>query len=223
MAIPKVIYQTFKSTQLPFITRWHISRMRNKNPDYAYEFYDDARIEQFLEEDYDQEVVRAYRKIQIGAVKADFFRYTILYKKGGIYLDIDSRIAKKLDDFIRPDDEAIISFENNNEQFYVQWGLIYAPSHPFLEKTVELMLDNIKANRFPHSSHEMTGPTVYTKAIRESLEQNPNIPYRLMGIDYNGNMKFKYPFNKLIYEKGEHWKEVQKTKPILRKDENEFL
>lgn len=221
MAIPKVIYQTFKSQDLPFITRWHIGRMKKKNPAYGYEFYDDARIEQFLEAEYEPEVVQAYRKIQIGAVKADFFRYTILYKKGGIYLDIDSRIAKPLDEFIRPDDVAIISFENNQEQFYVQWALVYAAGHPFLERTIKLMLENIRENRFPNSGHEMTGPTVYSKAIRECLTENPSIPYRLMGVDYEGCMKFKYPLNKLIYQKGEHWKQAQKTKTILRKEEGE--
>ena len=218
MAIPKVIYQTFKNHQLPFITRWQIKRTLKRNPAYSYEFYDDARIEDFLEEGFEPGVLQAYKKIQIGAAKADFFRYAVLYKKGGVYLDIDSRIVKPLDKFIRPDDLAVISVENNEVKCYIQWGLIYAPGHPFLERTIQLMLDNIRLNRFPHSVHEMTGPTVYTKAIRECMEEDPSIPYRLVGVDYEGCMKFKYPLNKLVYQKGEHWKEAQKTKTVLRQD-----
>src|SRR6478736_2789667 len=53
MAIPKTIYQTYKSAQLPLLTRWHISRMRRRNPEYDYQFYDDARIEYFIKEHYD--------------------------------------------------------------------------------------------------------------------------------------------------------------------------
>ncbi|HTF82401.1 MAG TPA: glycosyltransferase, partial [Cytophagales bacterium] len=102
MAIPKIIYQTYKSSKLPVLTRWHIHRMKKKNPEYRYEFYDDLRIDAFISEAYGKEVFDLYKRINIGAAKADFFRYAILYKHGGVYVDIDSLIKKKLDDFILP-------------------------------------------------------------------------------------------------------------------------
>lgn len=216
MAIPKIIHQTFKSANLPFITRWQISRFRKKNPAYRYEFYDDARIEQFLLQEYSADVVAAYQKIQIGAAKADFFRYAVLYKRGGIYLDIDSRIVRPLDRWIRSDDEAIISLENNPGEVYVQWALVYDAGHPFLEKTIELMLENIRQNRYPHDVHSMTGPGVYSEAIKTCLQENPAIPHRLVGRDYEGALGFKYPLNKFLYQKGEHWKTAQQTKTVLK-------
>ncbi|MBA3675240.1 MAG: glycosyl transferase [Chitinophagaceae bacterium] len=215
MAIPKTIYQTFKTAKLPFINRWHINSFRKKNPSYKYEFYTDERIAEFLKNEYGREVIDAYKRIQIGAAKADFFRYAILYKKGGIYLDIDSTIKKDLDEFIKPDDKAIISLERN-PGIYVQWALIYEAGHQFLEKTLELVLANIAENKYPHDVHQMSGPSVYTKAINECLEKNPAIPHRVLGIDYNSYLKFKLPLAKLIYAKGEHWKEQQKTKPVLK-------
>ncbi len=215
MAIPKVIYQTFKTDQLPFINRWYINRFRKKNPGYAYEFYTDERIEAFLNSEYEPEVLNAYRRIQIGAAKADFFRYAILYKKGGVYLDIDSTIKGKLDDFIRENDKAIISMEKN-PGIYVQWALIFESGHPFLKKTLELILENFAQNKFPHDVHQMTGPSVYTKAINICLQNDASIPHRVLGVDYNGYLKFKFPLTKLIYQKGEHWKEQQKTKPVLK-------
>ena len=90
MSIPKIIYQTFRTAELPLVTQWHISRLKKKNPEYQYEFYDDERIEHFIATAYNHEVLSLYQKIDIGAAKADFFRYAILYKRGGIYLDIDS-------------------------------------------------------------------------------------------------------------------------------------
>lgn len=83
MAIPKVIYQTFKTHDIPWLTKFYIRRFRRKNPGYAYEFYDDQRIERFFRECFDERTYNAYRKLQIGAAKADFFRYAILYKYGG--------------------------------------------------------------------------------------------------------------------------------------------
>lgn len=218
MAIPKIIHQTFKTGELPFITRWHIAGFRKKNPEYAYEFYDDARIESFLAEEYDEEVLSLYKRINIGAAKADFFRYAVLLKKGGIYIDIDSGINGRLDDFIKPDDVAIITREGDPTLF-AQWALIYSPQHPFLMKTMEMMLDNIRNNTHAHDIHQMTGPTVYTKAIIAALKIDENIPHRILGTDYNKHLKVKYKFGKFfLYEKGEHWKKKQLSTSVLKPD-----
>lgn len=215
MSIPKIIYQTFKSHKLPLITRWHIWRFRKKNREYRYEFYDDERIESFLKEAYDEETFGLYKQLNIGAAKADFFRYAILLKKGGVYLDIDSSIKGRLNDFILPDDVAIISDERNPDLF-VQWALVFEANHPFLQKTMELMSDNIRANKYPHDVHKMTGPTVYSAAINQCLKENPDIPYRELGVDYNGHFKFKYPLSKLLYQRGAHWKTQQLTQSVLK-------
>ena len=218
MSIPKIIHQTFKSSKLPLLTRWYISGFRRKNPEYTYEFYDDARIETFLKEEFDPSVFAAYKKINIGAAKADFFRYAVLYKKGGVYVDIDSGINSKLDDFITPEDEAIITREGDPSLF-AQWALIYSPGHPFLEKTMEIVLENIRQNKYPHDVHRMTGPSAYTIAINESLKNDPGIHHRVLGTDYEGHLKVKYKLGKFfLYEKGDHWKKKQLTTPVLKQD-----
>jgi len=195
MPIPKVIYQTFKTARLPLLTQWHIRRMKKRNPEYDYQFYDDVRIDSFLADEFEPGVYNAYKKIMIGAVKADFFRYAVLYKKGGIYLDIDSLFRAKLDDFIFHTDCAVISLEASKECF-IQFALFYEAGHPFLKKTLDVILKNIEENKYPHDGHKMTGPTAYTIAIQECLKENPGIPYRQMGVDYDFKVKFSYPMSK---------------------------
>ena len=183
MAIPKTIFQTYYSHSLPLVTQFFIWRMKKLNPSYAYEFYDDDRVESFFKHETSEESFQAYKKIRIGAAKADFFRYNVLYRYGGVYLDVDSTIRGKLDNFIRNDDSAIISQERNPEM-YVQWALIYEAGHPFLKKTIDLILDNIKYNRFPHDVHQMTGPSVYSMAVRDCLSLT-NVKFREVGVDYD--------------------------------------
>ena len=76
------------------------------NPEYDYQFFDDDDIERFILKEYSQDIYEQYQKITIGAAKADFFRYAILLKKGGVYVDLDSRVVGNLDDWIHPDDTA---------------------------------------------------------------------------------------------------------------------
>jgi mannosyltransferase OCH1-like enzyme len=216
MSIPKIIHQTFKTDKLPFITRWHISRFRKRNPEYAYEFYDDERIASFLQEHFDEEVFRQYQRLNIGAAKADFFRYAVMLKRGGVYIDVDSAINSRLDNFILGDDVAIISREHNQGMF-VQWALIFEPGHPFMQKTLEMVLDNIRNNRYPHDVHKMTGPQVYSSAIKTCLAEDKEIQHRLLGYDYNDHLRFKFPLNKLMYtNREEHWKKKQIITTVLK-------
>ncbi|MBP6624433.1 MAG: hypothetical protein KA198_04635 [Chitinophagaceae bacterium] len=209
MPIPKTIFQTFKSSSLPWITKWHIYRMKKMNPNYAYEFYTDERIIEFIRTYFGIDTLNIYLKIQVGAAKADFFRYLVLFQFGGIYLDIDSQIKQPLDNLIKSDDRAIISLEDN-QRFYVQWAMLYEANHPFLAKTIEIVVENIRHNKYPIDSHKMTGPSAYTEAIHRCLEENPSISYRQFGIDYNGHFKFSYPMSKFfLYNKKDHWKQMQ--------------
>lgn len=215
MAIPKIIYQTFRTDKLPFVTRQFIKLMKLRNPSYRYEFYDDARIDTFFKTEYEQEVREAYAKIDIGAVKADFFRYAILYKYGGVYLDVDGYSIRNLDKMIRPDDRGIVTHEGNPE-LYAQYALVFDKGHPFLKRTMEKIMDNIKHNRFPHDGHQMTGPTVYTMAVNECIAEKITDEYRIWGTDYNGFLNPRHPLRKRLYKKGEHWREAQISRTVLK-------
>lgn len=220
MTIPKTIYQTFKTSKLPFITQWHVNRMKKNNPEYDYQYYDDARIANFIKDEFGEEIYALYNKIYIGAAKADFFRYSILYKKGGIYLDIDSLMLGKLNDFILPNDSAILSLEENRIHF-IQYALFFEPGHPFLKKTLDIIINNIMENKYPHDVHRMTGPTAYTLAINDCLRESPETEYRQLGVDYDQFIKFSYRGSKTFlygFSRKNHWKRLSKTTSVLKED-----
>ncbi|MCL1668184.1 hypothetical protein M2T82_08940 [Elizabethkingia ursingii] len=118
MAVPKNIFQTFKTKKLPLITRCNIWEIKKLNPDYNCYLYDDNDIIQFLQEEFPPRYLNTYNCLKIEAARADFFRYVVIYKKGGVYLDIDSGISKPLDLLIQPADIAILSRERH-PQFFV--------------------------------------------------------------------------------------------------------
>ena len=216
MPIPKQIFQTFKNANLSWIVKYHIARLKRLNPEYAYYFYDDEMILKFLEDEFPAEYLQAYKRLTIGASKADFFRYAILYKKGGAYIDLDVKIVKPFRAFVLDDDEAIISNEIDKNLF-VQWALFFSPGHPFLKKTLENIITNIQEQRYPNDCHATTGPPPFSDAIRECIKINPETPYRLMGMYYEGMMKEKYKLAKLaIYKKRKnHWKKLQLRQKVI--------
>lgn len=219
MAIPPKIYQTFKTERLPLITRWHIYKLKKRNPDFEYHFFKDEDILNFIKSEFDEEVYCQYQKLNIGAAKADFFRYAILFKFGGIYLDIDSVIREKISSFVSIENDSALISLGKHKKNYVQWALFYESGHPFLEETWKLVIDNIKTNRYPYDVHKMTEPTVYTQAINNCLQKAHSIMFRELSVDYDQKAKFSYLFSKFslygIKRKG-HWKNVSKFIPVLK-------
>lgn len=162
--IPKVIYQTWYKRNFSSDLQNAVNNMLKLNPSYKHKVYLDHDMDQFVYNNYDDIIIQCYNKLNIMVSKTDFWRYLILYKKGGIYLDIDSTITKPLHKLISANDEAIISFESKS--YFVQWALIFKKEHPILKRTIELVVNNI-LNGNAQTIHELTGPYVYSQAIRE--------------------------------------------------------
>jgi mannosyltransferase OCH1-like enzyme len=214
MAIPKVIYQTYKNENVPALTRFFIWLMKTRNPQYRYEFYDDKRIDTFFQAEFDESVYKSYKRIDIGAAKADFFRYALLYKYGGVYLDIDGYTVRNLDDMIRPDDAAIITKERN-PGIFAQYALVFAQGHPILKLCIDKILDNIEHDRYASDIHKLTGPSVFTDAVNEYIQQG-NKDYRIFGVDYEGFLKSKHLLHAGLFVKREKWQKAQQARPALK-------
>ena len=234
--IEKNIFQSWYTKNLPPLVQQKIDYFKNLNPEYTYNLYDDDDIDNFVNEHYKGEIAECYNKLNIMVAKVDFWRYLILYKYGGVYVDIDSSIEKPLNELIKDDDNAIITAEGN-PNVYVQWALIFSKQHPILKRTIELIVNNIKNNSFPNNIPEMTGPLVYTRAINEihmelfnfkiinfiQINKNTdatfkinNISYLLYVIDYNNFFRFKHEHELLLYKEKVHWRVEVNTKDLLK-------
>ena len=71
-------------------------------PDYEIIVYDNEDIYNIVEKYY-PEYLSKIKKIWIGAILADIFRYLILYLEGGIYSDLDCESIKRVDELLNPD------------------------------------------------------------------------------------------------------------------------
>ena len=174
--IPKTIHQCMfgpmrnPSGELHVLLQKQIEETLKLNPNYCHKIYDDIEMKNFIKNNYDDRINRAYDMLKIGASKADLWRYLLLYKEGGIYLDIDSIITGSLDVLIKDRNKAVISREGIPGRF-VQWCLIMPPNHGIMKEVIELCVSNIETNIAMDVS-ELTGPVVYSTAIQNHLKLN---------------------------------------------------
>lgn len=201
--IPNIIHQTFYTKVLPIDIVNIIQRNKRICPHCKFVFYDDNDCDTFIKNNFDDRVYRAFKKINdcYGAMKADFFRYCVLYKIGGIYLDIKSSINIPIFSLIMPDDICLLDIPRNdlepwrkNNPTYEQWLLIFAPQHPYLQSMIQLMVHYIENKYEPvipniyllNSKQKIlnvTGPDAFTKAVNAVIAKKGQKLHR--NIDYN--------------------------------------
>jgi len=216
------------------------------NPEYTYRLYTDEDMDTFVNETYPGPIAESYNRLNIVVARVDFWRYLVLYEYGGVYVDMDMAADTAdypLRDLIRDEDDAIVTAEGN-AGLYVQLALIFRKKHPILQKTIELIVDNIRENRFPNNIHAMTGPTVYSWAINHIHFLNygtgidhstitadtdvtyiapDGFTYRLDGIDYK-NKWIRYSsteIKSLMYTNKKHWRQEEEEK--LPRKEHESM
>ena len=109
--IEKQIFQSWHTKNVDPIIVQKTKRFLDLNPNYKYTLFTDEEMDTYVNDNFPGEIADCYNRIQIIVAKVDFWRYLILYKEGGIYLDMDSNIDKSLDLLINEDDDAIITAE----------------------------------------------------------------------------------------------------------------
>ena len=190
--IPKIIHQTFRTKELPKEIENTVDNLKKMNPDFEYRFYDDEDCYNFIKEHYDDETLSLYLSINpnYGSCRADFFRYLLIYKIGGVYLDIKSSTSRPLSETILPTDEYLLSHwigKDWNELLEYQlgefqnWHIISVPNHPFLKQTIELVKENIRnydGQKGKKAVLHLTGPVAYSKAILSLIDD-----YRFYRVD----------------------------------------
>ncbi|KAL7531562.1 hypothetical protein ACHAXR_004114, partial [Thalassiosira sp. AJA248-18] len=149
--IPRIIHQTYFE-EITIEKYPQLLRVQNtwRASGWEYRFYSDETARQFIESNYPPRFVSVFDSLLPGAYKADFFRCLVLYKEGGIYVDVDVMLNTNLDSFIAPDLaffaplDAVGSFAD--EQFCVWNGLLgSAPAHPALTNIIEWMVNLVSS------------------------------------------------------------------------------
>lgn len=141
--VPRIIWQTMKTNLVPVIMYDYASSWIELNPDYEYRLHDDNDVIAFIKNDF-PDYLEAYNKIKYGASKADLWRYLIMYKYGGVYVDMDCRCIKPLRQWIDPGAEFVTQLGINKD--ICQWMIISVPNNPIFLKAAQKALQNIEQN-----------------------------------------------------------------------------
>jgi len=119
MIIPKKIHLTCKDKKNCNNKIWIrcLFKYYKLYPDYEIIIYDNNDIYKIIEKHY-PEYLEKIKKIKIGAILADIFRYLILYLEGGIYSDFDCEPLKNINELLSDDYTYYHGGEDNKYNVY---------------------------------------------------------------------------------------------------------
>jgi len=163
--IPLNIFQTWKSLTLPPKMLQTVEKLKEDNPEFTYHLYDDAMCAKFIEENFGQDTHDAFINLIPGAYKSDLWRLCILYKYGGIYLDIKYKLLNDFRLKYLTDKEYYVSDGEfslgGNKYFSIYNGLMVSkPKNNFLLKTINAIVENSKHCNYGHNPWAVTGPNL---------------------------------------------------------------
>jgi mannosyltransferase OCH1-like enzyme len=174
--IPKKIFQTHKNLDyvlLKYKTRTGYQSWFKYNGDFEYNFYSDENSQKFIQNNFDSKVLEAYEKCPLNVMKADLWRYCVIYYYGGIYADMDAVLMTDPTVFLQPNSLLVFSPETDNIHL-CQWTFAAPPKSPVLKSIIDLSVERIlscQEIKGDHIIHFLTGPKVFTDGIEKFLKR----------------------------------------------------
>ena len=158
--VPKKLYRTWCTSDPEGICGGRkadidaLNSTQKAIPDWEQIIYGDKEIDNFLEKEFgkDHKVTKAYNLInpKYGAARADLFRYLIIYKYGGFYLDMKSCVSGPIPEMPKDKDMWISEWGGDIQTHlfpetgeYQNWYIYARKGAPVMKKIIERVVYNI--------------------------------------------------------------------------------
>ncbi|MEM9211633.1 MAG: glycosyltransferase [Pseudomonadota bacterium] len=178
MPIPKIIHQTWKTSDVP--TEFgNPESWKLQNPDWDYILWTDEMASEFVAKTF-PDLYDLYVSYPFNVQRADLFRYCVISKMGGLYADIDTDCLAPISP-ITEDDRLIVCEEPHARgdnmiqvrgRLSLQFNGIFAapPNHPFWP-TLFSRMRNVSERVRTREVLDSTGPCIFTAALEQFPDQ----------------------------------------------------
>lgn len=193
--IPLNIFQTWHSKDLPPLMKNAVNNIKINNPRFVYYLFDDNECYDFIKNNFDSKILNAFEKLIPGAYKADLWRYCVLYKLGGIYLDIKYEPVNNFK-FINLTEKEHWVLDADGIGIYNAL-IVSKPGNPILLKAINEIVNNVQKKYYGNSALSPTGPLLlgkyFTNQQKKGFDMSHDycINFENRYIYFNGYIVFK--------------------------------
>ena len=193
-----------------------LKEWKQHNPDFTFHFFNGDQRATFIKKHY-PDFFKYYVSTNnhYGALRADIWRYLVIYHFGGVYIDHKVRILKSLSQTLDLNAEMCVSYKGSKRSLYtklknwfseeelIQYCFAAEKNSKHLKQVIDLMLDRLKQQSYfiekpckyflyPGTGNSgvygvfyTTGPLMFTEALKGSFD---NI--KLYNNEFDGTVEY---------------------------------
>jgi SAM-dependent methyltransferase len=150
---------------IPASIRAAVDRTRARHPGFQILFADDTYMAGFIRSRYGDDVLRLYVENTIPASRCDIARMMLLIEHGGIYIDAKLELLRPIESAVAASTELWLVRRAGG---IVNNLLGAVPRHPIIERTLEVILRNLRNGYFNRFVPAATGPLCLTRVVESS-------------------------------------------------------
>ena len=185
--IPDIIHQTWKTNKIPEMWKESVEACKDKHKSYKYMLWTDSSMKEFVKKEH-PEFYKTYNSYPHTIQRCDAFRYLVLYKYGGIYIDMDLFCRKSLTSLLKYN---LVLVKSANYDTITNSFIMVTPKNPF----IKYCIDNLEKHKDDYSMfgkhvHIMngTGPFFINKMVDDyGLEKKKDNYYILSKKEFSGD------------------------------------
>jgi mannosyltransferase OCH1-like enzyme len=215
--IPKKLFQTWHSKDLPTKMQETVETLKKQNPELEYFLFDDNDCIDYIQEHFETNVVDAYNKLIPGAYKADLWRYCVMYIEGGVYLDIKYQCVDGFKFIDIMDREHFVLdtpyYWKPEIQGIYNAFIIAKPGNPLLLSAIKRIVHNTQTDYYGFSSLYPTGPRLLGELYFGNINNNTKMLYSLDLVHNNiDSMAYVIYKNQFILKEYSEYRKEQRAK-----------
>lgn len=168
--IPLNIYQTWHTKILPPKMKQRVELLKAQNPRFNHYLYDDKDCYEFIKNNFEEKVAKAYERLIPGAYKADLWRLCILYINGGFYLDIKLCCINGFKLIELSENEHYVK-DRPHKSIYNAL-MVCKKGNIFLLKSINKIVENVENKYYGNSPLDPTGPCMLGSIIERDKSRS---------------------------------------------------
>jgi len=153
---------------------------RRHSPEYEYYFFNDAMCDHFMKTEmipiFGHAIYQIYRQMPLNVMRADLWRYCVLYRYGGIYADADTVCKVHPSVFTNHESFLVCTPEGGGNNFLCQWAFAAPAQSPVLRTVIGILMNRVRETPVQYVKnnfvHYYTGPSMFSDGVDLFLKRN---------------------------------------------------
>ena len=207
--IPLNLYTCWHSKDLPPLMQQNYDLLKEQNPEFRHYLYDENDCREFIKENFDLDVLRAYNSLIPCSYKSDLWRFCVLYINGGIYYDIKFSCTNNFK-FIALTEE--VHFIRDMQDNCVLTGLLVTlPKNQILLNCINQIVLNVKNRFYGENPLYPTGPGLLGRYFTNEERNNMKMYLESSVVENKLNEYYIVSNNTIILKYYNEYRAEQKT------------